>query len=143
MRPWSPRDTKDRARRRVRRRKYFSRSERRIVRLWRTTEAQSAALVFIGRFEPFQRFGEFIVNACHSLGAGGIGLSFILGLDAGQDEVFFAVVPGGAEQLPPGSGSAGRLGQQQVVPAGRIESMPGLPRFQKFIQLAVVVGQGA
>ena len=96
-----------------------------------------------GRFEPFQRFGEFIVDACHSLGAGSIGLSFILGLDAGQDEVFFAVVPGCAEQLPPGSGSAGCLGQQQVVPAGRIESMPGLPRFQKFIQLAVVVGQGA
>ena len=29
------------------------------------------------------------------------------------------------------------------MPAGRIESIPSLPRFQKFIQLAVVVGQGA
>ena len=32
--------------------KYFSRSERRIVRLWRSTEAQSEALVSIGRSRP-------------------------------------------------------------------------------------------
>src|SRR5699024_314971 len=45
-------------RRRVRRRKYFSRSERRIGRLWRTTDAQSAAPVPIGRSRP----GDFIVK---------------------------------------------------------------------------------
>ena len=45
-------------RRRVRRRKYFSRSERRIVRPWRTTEAQSAVPVSIGRLRP----GDFVVK---------------------------------------------------------------------------------
>ena len=96
-----------------------------------------------GVLQPLQRLGEFVVGPGHAFCAGGVGLALVLGLDAGQHKVVFAVAQGGAEQLPPCLGIAGRFGQKQVVPAGLVKAALGLPRSQKFVQLAVVVGQGA
>ena len=96
-----------------------------------------------GGFQPFQRLGEFLVDRSHAFRFGGVCPALVFGFDAGEDQIFFAVVQGRAEQLPPRLGIAGGFVQQKVVPAGGVKAALHLPRGQKLVQLAVVVRQGA
>ena len=61
-------------------------------------------------FQPEEQIGEFLVDACHSLGFGSGGFALFLGLCLRKSEIFFAVGQRRLQQLPPRSGAAGRFG---------------------------------
>ena len=63
-----------------------------------------------GVFQPEERIGESLVDACHSLGFGSGGFALFLGLCLCKSEIFFAVGQRRLQQLPPRSGAAGRFG---------------------------------
>ena len=96
-----------------------------------------------GAFEPFQRLGEPLIHARHSLFLGGGGLFAGLGVGPRGDEVGPAVLQCGGQQLPRRPGRPGGFGQQDVVPAGADEAVLVLPWGQHLVQLPAVVGQGA
>ena len=63
-----------------------------------------------GVFQPEERIGEFLVDACHSLGFGSGGFALFLGLRLCQNKILLAVSQRRSQQLPPRSGAAGRFG---------------------------------
>ena len=92
--------------------------------------------------QPFLCIGIFFQHGIFCLFPGR-GRFLFLGIGQLLLPVARAVGQRGAEQLPCRPGTAGSFGQQQIMPTGGGKAIFLLPRSQKFVQLFVVIGQGA
>ena len=92
--------------------------------------------------QPFLCIGIFFQHGIFCLFPGR-GRFLFLGIGQLLLPVARAVSQRGAEQLPCRPGTAGGFGQQQIMPTGGSKAIFLLPRSQKFVQLFVVIGQGA
>ena len=92
--------------------------------------------------QPFLCIGIFFQHGIFCLFPGR-GRFLFLGIGQLLLPVARAVSQRGAEQLPCCPGTAGSFGQQQIMPTGGSKAIFLLPRSQKFVQLFVVIGQGA
>ena len=92
--------------------------------------------------QPFLCIGIFFQHGILCLFPGR-GRFLFLGIGQLLLPVARAVGQRGAEQFSCCPGTAGSFGQQQIMPTGGGKSIFLLPRSQKFVQLFIVIGQGA